>query len=255
MTAMRLPLAVSTGFHVVLLAALVFAAREAAVPIPPPKPSFQIAMPPPMARLETVRPVAPQAEPVLKPVEPEAEPVVRATAPMVKPLPEPERRVTAVEPRLKPKPRPRPRPRPRRVERPRAPAPRMSALPPPTLAPLSEPEPRAVAPIAPAPPVAAAPNPAIENGYKLALSRWFEAHKRYPASARDAEEQGSAVVRFRVDRSGRVLSFSLARSTGYPDLDRAVTDLVRGARLPPFPAGLTTPSLEVAVMLRFSLGE
>ena len=249
MTAMRLPLAVSTGFHVVLLAALVFAAREAAVPIPPPKPSFQIAMPPPMARLETVRPVAPQAEPVLKPIEPEAEPVVRATASVLKPLPEPERRVTAVEPR----PKPTPRPRPRRVERPRAPAPRMSALPPP--APTPVPESRAVAPIAPAPPVAAAPNPAIEMGYKLALSRWFETHKRYPASARDAEEQGSAIVRFRVDRSGRVLSFSLARSTGYADLDRAVTELLRGAQLPPFPAGLTVPSLEVAVTLRFSLGE
>lgn len=248
MIAMRMPLAVSTGFHVLLLAAVILAARHGVAPIPEPKAAFQIAMPPPTAQLETVHPIEPQAEPVLKPIEPETAPVVTATEPVVTARPQPERRVTAVEPR----PRPLPRRRPKPVERPREPPPRLAALPPP--GPVAQPQPRAVAPIA-RPPVAAAPNPAVENGYKLALSRWFEEHKRYPESARGSGEQGSAVVRFRVDRSGRVLSFSLARSTGYPDLDRAVAELLRSAQLPPFPAGLTVSSLEVAVALRFSLGE
>ena len=237
---MRLPLAISTTGHAAALAALVILARALPPPlIQPPQKRFEIALNAPAAQIETVRPVAP-SEPVVEPVQPPPERRVQ---------PEPERRITAVEPPPKRLPRPPIRPRPR------------PAVPPP---PGPEPEPGAyepAAPAAPSPPERApapaayepAPRPDLEAGYKAALSRWFEIHKRYPASARENNEEGNAVVQFRVDPSGRVLSFSLAKSTGYPDLDQAVTELLDGAQLPPFPPGLTLSSLDIAVTLRFSL--
>jgi TonB family protein len=42
-------------------------------------------------------------------------------------------------------------------------------------------------------------------------------------------------------------------SSGYPDLDQSVEEMMRGATLPPFPAGMTQPRMEVSVTIRFSL--
>jgi outer membrane biosynthesis protein TonB len=41
---------------------------------------------------------------------------------------------------------------------------------------------------------------------RAALSAWPESPKRYPDRARQRGEEGRAVLRFRVDRSGRVLN-------------------------------------------------
>jgi protein TonB len=90
-------------------------------------------------------------------------------------------------------------------------------------------------------------------GYRSALGAWFESHKRYPESARQRGEQGVAQVRFRVDRSGRVLDYSIARSTGYPDIDAGIIEMLRGAQLPPFPPGMNLPQFEITVTLRFTL--
>jgi protein TonB len=226
---MRLSLTISTAGHAAALGALLLLVRALPAPlvVAPPK-SFEIALSAPAAQIETISPVAP-AEPVLKPVQPE-----------------PDRRVAVAEP---PPPKPAVRPPAR---------PKIAGAPPPHPVPPLEPTEEAPAPQVPPPAPAPAaytppPRPDLEAGYKASLGRWFESHKRYPDSAREHAEQGSAVVRFRVDPSGRVLSFSLAQSTGYPDLDRAVEAMLDGAQLPPFPAGLTLSSLDVAVTLRFSL--
>jgi TonB family protein len=62
------------------------------------------------------------------------------------------------------------------------------------------------------------------------------------------------VLRFVVQRSGRVADFAIVTSSGYPDLDSALERMMRGAILPPFPAGMDQPSIEVSVAIRFSLG-
>jgi TonB family protein len=93
-------------------------------------------------------------------------------------------------------------------------------------------------------------NPAAN--YRAMLSGWFETHKRYPNSAQENAEQGSAIVHFRVDSAGRVLTFDLSQSTGYADLDQGIADMMRGAQLPAFPPGLTTSYLDVTMTLRFS---
>jgi protein TonB len=85
------------------------------------------------------------------------------------------------------------------------------------------------------------------------LSAWLENHKRYPDSARQRGEEGRSVLRFTIDRSGRVIDFAVARSTGYPDLDASIEEMMRGAVLPPFPADMTQPRINVSVTIRFSL--
>jgi periplasmic protein TonB len=118
------------------------------------------------------------------------------------------------------------------------------------------PLPVAPAPAAP-PQVASLPPqtqaPVISADYRSLLSSWLESHKRYPEDARQRGEEGRAVLRFRVDRNGRVLDYAVVTSTGYADLDAAVESMMRGATLPPFPASMTSPEIEVSVTVRFGL--
>ncbi len=61
------------------------------------------------------------------------------------------------------------------------------------------------------------------------------------------------MLRFVVDRGGRVVDFAVVKSSGYRELDEAVENMMRGAVLPPFPANMTQPRVEVSVTIRFSL--
>jgi protein TonB len=100
---------------------------------------------------------------------------------------------------------------------------------------------------------ATAPGPDLSANYRAMISAWFETHKYYPDSARQRGEEGSVGLSFRVDRSGRVLGYTLLKSTGYADLDGGIDQMMRGAQLPPFPAGMTMSQIEVSVKIRFSL--
>jgi protein TonB len=93
----------------------------------------------------------------------------------------------------------------------------------------------------------------VSAGYRALLSAWLENHKRYPDAARQRGEEGRAVLRFEVDRSGRVIDYAVAKSSGYPDLDASIEEMMRSAILPPFPAGMTQPRIDVSVTIRFSL--
>ena len=97
------------------------------------------------------------------------------------------------------------------------------------------------------------PSPEASAGYRALLSAWLESHKRYPDAARQRGEEGRAVLRFSVDRSGRVLDYAVTSSSGYPDLDQSIEEMMRGATLPPFPAGMPQPEMQVSVTIRFSL--
>jgi periplasmic protein TonB len=89
--------------------------------------------------------------------------------------------------------------------------------------------------------------------YGAMISAWLESHKHYPDSARQRGEEGGVKLRFRVDRFGRVLTYRLLESTGYADLDAGIDQMMQGAQLPPFPAGMAQSEIEVSVKLRFSL--
>ena len=244
MRGIRAPLAVSIlGHGGVLVLLILFAAQLPSVPFPQPrKTGIEVMlMPQPQATAETPPPV-PEPPPVAATEPPPPEPPPPPAAiPKTEPPPPPPKPVVH-KPAIKPPP-PRPQPRPVQ-EAPREPAPR--AMP--------QPAPMQMA-MVPPPMPAPAPHPAptVSAGYRAMLSAWLEAHKRYPESARARGEEGRAVLRFRVDRSGRVMNYALASGTGFADLDAAIDAMMRGATLPPFPGDMTASDVEVSVTVRFSL--
>ena len=91
---------------------------------------------------------------------------------------------------------------------------RQEAPPPTTLPPPGSPNTQ-IAAVPPSASVAPPRSPplAISADYRIALSTWLERHKIYPETARQRGEQGSAILRFRVGRDGRVLAYHLVQST------------------------------------------
>ena len=242
MRSFRLPLAASLLGHGGVLALLVaFAAQLPPAPLPQPRKSgIEVLLAPPPQPAAETPPPTPEPPPVLATEPPPPEPPPPPAAiPKPEPPPPPPKPVVH-KPVVKPPPPRHPPPQPVR-ETPPQPAP--------------QPAPVQTAVVPPAPMVMPAPRPAptVSPGYRSLLSAWLESHKRYPESARARGEEGRAVLRFRVDRSGRVLNYALAAGTGFADLDAAIDAMMRGATLPPFPGDMTASDVEVSVTVRFSL--
>jgi TonB family protein len=107
-------------------------------------------------------------------------------------------------------------------------------------------------PTAATPLISGLPSPEKGTGYRALLMAWLEAHKRYPLTAHLRGEGGRVGLRFTVDRSGRVIDYAIIKSSGYPDLDASVEEMMRGATLPPFPAPMKQNQIEVSVTIGFS---
>lgn len=82
------------------------------------------------------------------------------------------------------------------------------------------------------------------------LMAHLERRKRYPAGAKSRHEEGVVYVRFRIDETGKVLSASLARSSGFPELDDEVLSLVQ--RASPVPAPPPDVNKTVTAPVKFS---
>jgi len=92
------------------------------------------------------------------------------------------------------------------------------------------------------------------SSYLGAVRQKLERSKIYPRAARQRHQQGTAILRFVLDRDGHVLSRRIERSTGYGDLDREVEEMLERAQpLPPMPAEMTQAQLELVVPIDFHL--
>jgi protein TonB len=186
-----------------------------------------------------------EAQPTPKPpeqVEPEVvEPMPRVEAPAEVTLPLPEPKAAEKKPEENPdKQKSETKP----VQE-NTPAPRTTA------APRSQ-QNTAAAPAAPSP-GSTAIRAAVASWRDLVLAR-LQQNKRYPASAEARREQGVATLSFSVDRNGRVLARSIARSSGVSALDEEVLAMVQRAQpLPAFPPAMTQQSVNLVVPIRFSL--
>jgi periplasmic protein TonB len=236
MTGVRVPLALSVFGHAAVLAAFAWlTARPLLLPatVPPRAVAVVFAAPPAPAIVPT--PPSPAPPPVPAPPPPPPPPVAEIRPPPPPPRPKPvvERRPVRVVARRREEPPPPPAPTP--APQPPAPAPptQVAALPPPR-------------PALPAP-------AAISAAWRAELGAWLQNHKSYPEIARQRGEEGEAVLRFRVDRAGRVLDYAVVRSTGYPDLDTAIKAMMQGATLPAFPEDMPQPQVQVSVAIRFAL--
>jgi len=183
-------------------------------------------------------------------------PAPRAAAPAPARAPEPLRETAPPAPAIQPEvalppPRPKPPPRPveRRVEH------RIDPRPPE----LENSAPAAPTPPIQAPPAAEAPSaapspPRVSPSYEGILLGQLERNKRYPREARVRHQEGVAMLRFTLDRSGKLLAFRLEHSSGHAALDEEVLEMIqRAAPLPPFPPEMTQSTIELVVPLRFSL--
>ena len=263
MSEIKLPLAFSVIGHTIGVALLILlVSRAPPVSEPIVKGGIEVVFaPPPASEPAPVATTPVEPEPPPPPVEtqpppepPQPQPSTVATEPLP-PAPEAPPAVSEPPPPNKLAVKKLPKPSLRRQETPRPtqaytpPLPAQPAPPHAASVPVPLPQTAAAATAMPAP----IPSPAAVGGYRALLSAWLESHKRYPESARERGEEGHAVLRFLVDRSGRVLDYAITSSSGYTDLDHAVEEMMSGATLPPFPAGMLEPRMEVSVTIRFSL--
>lgn len=203
---------------------------------PAPSPPVAAAVPPP---------------PEVAPPDPVPPPPVELPPPPVEIPPPP---VLAVQP-VVPLPPPPP-PKPVQITRHspyKAPKPVVAA--PPTEVP---PQQQAVvappAPPMPAAPPAAAPIANPLPSFRALMAAHLEHYKRYPHQSQLKGEEGTVLLRFRMDRKGSVLAAQIDQKSGHTLLDEEVLALVRRAEpLPAIPAEMTENELELVVPVKFSL--
>ncbi|MQA64605.1 MAG: TonB family protein [Alphaproteobacteria bacterium] len=89
--------------------------------------------------------------------------------------------------------------------------------------------------------------------YFAMLRAWLEQHKEYPRRARVRREQGTVLLRVTFVPGGDLLAYSVQRSSGHPELDRAAESMIKRAQpFPPNPTG-ANGTLEVVVPVSFLL--
>ena len=95
----------------------------------------------------------------------------------------------------------------------------------------------------------------VTQRYTQVLSLWLYKFRDYPEAARAQGLTGKALIRLRIERTGRILFYQLDRSTGQPMLDSAIRDMVYRANPVPaapghFPGG---QQLEFLIPIAFTL--
>lgn len=259
----------SFSLHAAAVGLLVWLAPDAA-PLPSEKPQLielqpmaLLPSPPPApaaAAEPEIVPEPPQIEPpqvVPPPEPPPPEPIAELPPPPEPPLPElpplpevkPEELIRSVAAPVDPLPPPPPPPKPKPAAKPRpivAKSPPALPKAPQEVTPVAQSAPEPVAaPPSVAPPQAteaasvasaAAVAPSLDSDYTSKLSAWLLRHRPDGARTMRGQRQGQGMVRFTLNRAGKLLSKTLLQSTGNDALDRAILEMVdRASPMPAFP--------------------
>jgi protein TonB len=87
--------------------------------------------------------------------------------------------------------------------------------------------------------------------YRWQIIRKHSQYKGRPAS-RAASDQGLVVLRLTLARDGRLVGLALARSSGFPDLDRGVMETTRAASpFAPPPSAIAHDPVTLIVPIRY----
>jgi len=77
---------------------------------------------------------------------------------------------------------------------------------------------------------------AIEETYEARITRHIAKYQEYPESAQLYGIEGDAIVRIRIDRSGKIQGYRVIKAAGNYILDEAVVAMVKAANpTPPMP--------------------
>ncbi|MDJ0956290.1 MAG: TonB family protein [Arenicellales bacterium] len=94
----------------------------------------------------------------------------------------------------------------------------------------------------------------VSARYAGLLKGWLQENMHYPRAARLAGQEGRAIVRFVIDRSGKVLSIRLEQGSGHHVLDREAVEMIeRADPFPVMPAEMITSELELRVPIVFEI--
>ncbi|MEZ5935168.1 MAG: energy transducer TonB [Alphaproteobacteria bacterium] len=97
-------------------------------------------------------------------------------------------------------------------------------------------------------------SPGARADYLQVLQAWLEQHKMYPQNAIRRRQEGVVMLRFVMDRDGRVLHHEISNSSGYRLLDLAVESLIERAQpLPAMPPQMKDTELTLVVPINFTL--
>jgi protein TonB len=96
--------------------------------------------------------------------------------------------------------------------------------------------------------------PGARADFNALVVAWIEKHKRYPENARRRGLEGTPLVRFRIDRSGHVLSAELQQGTMQQLIDKAALETIsRADPFPQIPSEVVGDSIEFTVPIEFSM--
>lgn len=89
--------------------------------------------------------------------------------------------------------------------------------------------------------------------YVAAVHNYLVPFRNYPIEAQVRHLQGVVIIHFVSDRAGNLISFEVAKSSGYQILDDAALAMMRRARkIPPVPADLNVPGLNSNIPITFT---
>jgi periplasmic protein TonB len=208
---------------------------------PPPEPEIDLTqLLPPIPELPLTPPDIPTPEVVLSKPEPQKKKVEEPK--LEKPKEKPKK--DKVE---KPKPKPEPDPEPETVQKP-------------TQQTVQQQADKAAAPLQPstAPAAPSAADVARVSAAKVTWRGILEAHlqkfHKYPRSAQRRNVEGTVLLRFRMDRNGKVLSYSIERTSEHEVLDEAALAMIERAQpLPPLPDDVPGESIELIIPANFNI--
>ena len=96
----------------------------------------------------------------------------------------------------------------------------------------------------------------VSARYAGLLKGWLRENMHYPRAARIAGQEGRAIVRFVIDRSGKVSSIRLEQSSGHAILDREAVEMIeRADPFPIMPDEMAGSQLELRVPIVFDINQ
>ena len=88
---------------------------------------------------------------------------------------------------------------------------------------------------------------------KLVVVYQPDADAYYPSFSKRSGEQGEVVVKLIIDESGSVEDVALLRSSSFPRLDRAATEIGRRYRFKPFLVNGSPQRISTNLLIKFNL--